>query len=170
MNSKNSLLLQKTPIGAGTSSNIKDLEEYFHAVTLYNGVPSFSSVTSKELAKTSWPGENGDDVYFGSKTYLESFDWTVRVGIKDTSADNVESKIYNLVHWLTNDVGVNGLTIYSAWLGEGRQNMAFSELGEIEWSAGAEGLAIAQFDLTFHVFDPWSKVAYNPTSGLYIEP
>lgn len=164
MNSKNSILLKRA--STNTSADIKDLEDNFSGVTLFEQVVPFQSVQTKPLSTTVWDGEHGEDAYFGSTAYLNTQDWEVGIGMKGATSAAVNTLIATLREWLTTDIGTDGITIYSEWLGEGRQRCALESIDDIEMGECESGM-MATFKLKFKIYDPKTKVGYNSATGKF---
>lgn len=155
MNSLHSILIQ-----SGTHSgnkSIKDLVDDFGFVCT-TGAPLFAPLEMKDVAKTEWPDEHGEDVFIPNKRGYKAVSISIPVAYTGKISSSGKA-LRALTDYLTSN---GSLTIYSELSGcgfdictfDGVDNSVLTPCGNYE---------VLECNIKFCAHDPASTVKYIHT-------
>lgn len=149
MNAEYSLLMKGSK---GDANTVYDLVDDFDFVVTEN-MPAITAGDTKDVVKTEWPDEHGDDVFVPRKLAFKSTIIDIPVGYTGAKGTSFEA-----LRALTDFLSSNGsVTIYNEQRKAGYTCCVFSGVSDAEVSLNGE-FEILTAKIKFNVYDPMSKV------------
>lgn len=171
MDSRYSLLFQK-----GNGNVVNSYDEWGIVCCK---IPFEIGGKAKDLPKTEWFDENGEDVYIPSKLYFEAYDAQFELAYAGQELANnpfdlslAFSQINSFKEWLSGNDTVSGsgaeLKIYSPYTTIGRQKCYLKEISDEEphlqikeQNGNLYNENVLTFKVTFRVTDPTTNITLS---------
>lgn len=152
----------KLQIGTGRSSEIKDLRTDFEFVCAEN--PDYTPIGKvKELQKSSFLDEDGDDPYIPQQMKMQSGTLKVPIACQGKRG-TCKGKLKTLVKWLLGRGGVpldeNGILLYYAFIDEGFGKVTLQEVTDVEYNYQGE-YELLEANLVFYIPDPFCNYTFD---------